>query len=72
MLYSWDHLNKIGPIKNNRLSVQIEDIHSMPAQVLSEALLLLIRYVSILGDLCRPIGQMSSYSLYSPISLAYH
>lgn len=24
MLYSWDHLNKIGPIKNNRLSVQIE------------------------------------------------
>ena len=24
MLYSWDRLNKIGPIKNNRLSVQIE------------------------------------------------
>ena len=23
MLYSWDRLNKIGPIKNNRLSVQI-------------------------------------------------
>ncbi len=23
MLYSWGHLNKIGPIKNNRLSVQI-------------------------------------------------
>jgi len=28
MLYSWDRLNKIGPIKNNRLSVQIEEIHS--------------------------------------------
>lgn len=26
MLYSWDRLNKIGPIKNNRLSVQIEKI----------------------------------------------
>ena len=26
MLYSWDRLNKIGPIKNNRLSVQIEDM----------------------------------------------
>jgi hypothetical protein len=24
MLYSWDRLNKIGPIKNNRLSVQID------------------------------------------------
>lgn len=28
MLYSWDRLNKIGPIKNNRLSVQIETIHN--------------------------------------------
>jgi len=28
MLYSWDRLNKIGPIKNSRLSVQIEEIHS--------------------------------------------
>ena len=37
MLYSWDHLNKIGPIKNNRLSVQIELIHGiMSFNILSE------------------------------------
>ena len=29
MLYSWDRLNKIGPIKNNRLSVQIENVRSI-------------------------------------------